>query len=132
MHTLFAILFAFASVLGPWLCCCAPMRFLAECSTPVEVDAEYECPFCKTAKPEAPKPERKHPCPCTTQPLPEMVATDVKAVTVSDVASPVHLTIYVVPLESVGIDAVVAAVVANELPFLPAKTRLRVHHVMHC
>jgi hypothetical protein len=131
------VLFAFANILGPWLCCCAPAKLFAP-RTPIETAKAKKvlCPHCKEAKPDAPpreepKPPAK-PCPCRDQQPPEIIAIDVKQHwTISTSISLPFSTVFVpVPFDFLAPNAF--AVLTSELPFLTADERLRVHHVMLC
>lgn len=137
------VLFAFANVLGPWLCCCTPERLLG--SQPEKIVCRTEvpsCPHCKEARkaisssgkpePKAPAKAPAKPCPCQSNPPVEIIAADVKD-------SRYAMFVLLLPqfesggvIETTVISSTSAAVQASELPFLSTEERLFVHHCLLC
>jgi hypothetical protein len=146
-----AILIAVVQVAGSWLCCCGPDRWLAgrstqgppsHCGEPAVATADpVTCPHCKQAgvesKPAPTKAPRKHSplpdqCPCggmkiesvppaVTAPEPAASAHALFAPFTADVCTP----------DTVAASGLVPGGVSG-LPFLPAESRLFVHHVLRC
>lgn len=148
MRVALALLIAVVQVAGSWLCCCGPDRWLADRSAPavsshcdelaVASAEPATCPHCQQAEKETnpAKAPRKHSplpdqCPCggmKIESVPPPVATTAHGT--ADVF-PAPFPADPSPSLTLAVSGVVPGGV-SELPFLPAESRLFVHHVLRC
>ncbi len=141
MRFALAVIAALANAAGPWLCCCGVAAVLgsakpATAAVPTATTCTVTCPHCqeeaedaaKTSSPTAPP----KPCPWQERlafaPLTVPPASDTGDA-IDAINTDFQILGETVPLVSTP---VVVGPRVNEMPFLTAETRLRVHHVLRC
>jgi hypothetical protein len=135
VRAVLAVLAAVINAAGPGLCCCvlAGTGVSHHTAAAEKPTATHSCPFCCPEQTDVPKqsegPKAPKPCGCAERLL-------VAPVSLPDLPVEAETSFCVESLldASSGIRAIGLTIVAPlvELPFLPPKDRLRVHHVMHC
>jgi hypothetical protein len=144
MRTAVTIYLAFATLIGPALCCCSARLLAAPAPNPaaphpVETPPA-ECPHCRKHTPptptdEKPQPSKKPECPCCARgadPVLMQVETDA-----GWVLAALQALSGLLPLESLLASHVIESQVGPTTPvvgapFLTAQDLLRAHHLLRC
>jgi hypothetical protein len=138
------IYLAFATLVGPALCCCSARLWAAQIHTPTSRLASTEstlvgCPHCRKhatpAPTENPEPQKKPECPCCARgadPVLTQVETDA-----SWVLSALQALSGLLPVDTLLASFVVESqleptTLVVGVPFLTAQDLLRTHHLLRC
>lgn len=132
MRTVLAMIAALLTAAGPGVCCCLPKLFAVK-APPTIAKAEpvkNACPFCKPAETQSPTESPKAPksCGCAERLLVAPVATPDVPVQ-PDATFDVESTLDTLTAPASADPSTVAGP-QTDIPFLPPKDRLRVHHAL--